>query len=79
MQADPDFPVGQEMARAAGHHTTLGIPLLREGVAIGAFVLGTGGFVLSSSLIWLGLCGALTVYCFIGWLVRRQIDPPDDY
>src|SRR5205085_11380094 len=29
LQADPDFPVGQEMARAAGHHTTLGIPLLR--------------------------------------------------
>ena len=33
---DPDFPVGQQMAAGAGHRTTLGIPLLLEGTAIGA-------------------------------------------
>jgi len=33
---DPDYPVRQQMAAGAGHRTTLGVPLLLEGTAIGA-------------------------------------------
>jgi GAF domain-containing protein len=36
LQTDADFPLGQQMATASGHRTTLGVPLLSEGVAIGA-------------------------------------------
>jgi signal transduction histidine kinase len=36
---DPDFPIGQQMAAGAGHRTTLGVPLLREGAAIGALAI----------------------------------------
>jgi signal transduction histidine kinase len=39
LQNDPDFPVGREHARAANIRTTLAVPLLREGVAIGALVM----------------------------------------
>jgi GAF domain-containing protein/anti-sigma regulatory factor (Ser/Thr protein kinase) len=34
-----DFPVGREIARRVGWRTTLGAPLLREGVAIGALLV----------------------------------------
>ena len=33
---DEDYPLGQRMAAESGHRTTLGVPLLREGVPIGA-------------------------------------------
>ncbi len=34
-----EYPVGQELARSVGYHTTLSVPLLREGAAIGAITL----------------------------------------
>jgi two-component system, NtrC family, sensor kinase len=37
--AGDEFPEGQAMALRTGHHTTLAIPLLREGKAIGAIVI----------------------------------------
>src|SRR5262245_4702500 len=37
--AADEFPDGSEMARRLGHRTILAVPLLREGVAIGAIVL----------------------------------------
>jgi GAF domain-containing protein len=36
---DEDYPVGREFARQTGHHTTLVVPLLREGVALGAILV----------------------------------------
>jgi signal transduction histidine kinase len=39
LQTDPEFPRGQEHARAANTRTTLAVPLLRRGTAIGALVL----------------------------------------
>jgi hypothetical protein len=36
---DADYPVGRESARQTGHHTTLAVPLLREGVALGAILV----------------------------------------
>ena len=33
--ADDDYPAGRELARQWGHRTTLAVPLMREGVAIG--------------------------------------------
>ncbi len=35
----PDFPTGRAMAERGGHRTTLAVPLMREGSAIGALVL----------------------------------------
>ena len=37
--ADSDFPEGAAYARQYGHRTTLGVPLLREGSAIGAILI----------------------------------------
>jgi len=37
--AEADFPIGRQMAAAAGHRTTLAVPLLREGAAIGVLVV----------------------------------------
>src|SRR5262245_25395279 len=34
-----DFPVGRDIARRLGYHTTLSAPLLREGIAIGAILI----------------------------------------
>ena len=34
-----EFPEGNEIARQLGHRTTLGVPLMREGIAIGAINL----------------------------------------
>src|SRR5262245_40514527 len=39
MTAREEFPLGYEVARRAGHRTMLGIPLLREGKAIGCLFL----------------------------------------
>jgi two-component system, NtrC family, sensor kinase len=36
---DPDFPTGQASARLAGHRTTLAVPLLRDGAAVGSMVM----------------------------------------
>src|SRR5207342_2327242 len=36
LPTDTDFPLGQQMAAQSGHRTTLAVPLLREGIAIGA-------------------------------------------
>jgi GAF domain-containing protein/CheY-like chemotaxis protein len=37
--ADAEFPEGSELARRYGHHTTLAVPMLHEGVAIGTIGL----------------------------------------
>ena len=34
-----DFPLGRELARRYGHRATLAVPLIREGIAIGAIVV----------------------------------------
>ena len=39
MVADGDYPLGREMQRRIGHHTTMAVPLMREGQAIGAIAL----------------------------------------
>jgi len=36
----PDYPMGQQLALAGGHRTTLSVPLLRDDVAIGAMSVG---------------------------------------
>ncbi len=36
---EAEFPEGRALARRAGHRTTLGTPLLREGVAIGSLLI----------------------------------------
>jgi len=36
---DVEYPVGRELQRRLGHHTTLATPLLREGVPLGVIVL----------------------------------------
>ncbi len=36
---EAEFPVGRESARRLGHRTTLAVPLLREGAAIGAILI----------------------------------------
>src|SRR4029453_17480744 len=38
-ESDKEFPLGLEMQRRIGHHSTLAVPLLREGEAIGAIAL----------------------------------------
>ncbi|HRI17048.1 MAG TPA: GAF domain-containing protein, partial [Burkholderiaceae bacterium] len=38
-QAQDDYPRGSELARRHGHHTTLAVPLLREGRALGAILV----------------------------------------
>ena len=37
--SNDDFPEGKEMARRFGHRSTLAVPLLREGTAIGAILV----------------------------------------
>ena len=40
LQAEPgEFPVGMEIARRWGHRTSLAVPLLRDGVALGALLI----------------------------------------
>src|SRR5205814_10726366 len=36
---EDEFPQGREMQKRIGHHTTLAVPLMREGQAIGAIAL----------------------------------------
>jgi GAF domain-containing protein/CheY-like chemotaxis protein len=36
---EAEFPEGRALARRMGHHTSLGTPLLREGVAIGSLLI----------------------------------------
>ena len=36
---EAEFPEGRALARGAGHRTTLGTPLVREGVAIGSLLI----------------------------------------
>jgi len=38
-QAQEEYPRGSELARQHGHHTTLAVPLLREGRALGAILV----------------------------------------
>jgi GAF domain-containing protein/DNA-binding response OmpR family regulator len=38
-QAEADYPRGSELARRHGHHTTLAVPLLREGRALGSILV----------------------------------------
>ena len=38
-QAETDYPRGSDLARQHGHHTTLAVPLLREGRALGAILV----------------------------------------
>ena len=38
-QAQDEYPRGSELARRHGHHTTLAVPLLREGRALGAILV----------------------------------------
>src|SRR6516162_3325445 len=38
-QAGNEFPLGQHMAQRFGHHTILGVPLIREGHALGAIAI----------------------------------------
>ena len=38
-QAQDDYPRGSELARRHGHYTTLAVPLLREGRALGAILV----------------------------------------
>lgn len=39
LTAADDFPEAQALARGSGYRTTLGVPLLREGVAMGAIIV----------------------------------------
>jgi signal transduction histidine kinase len=38
-ESEDEFPLGLQMQKRLGHHTTLAVPLLREGQAIGAIAL----------------------------------------
>ncbi|HEY7254183.1 MAG TPA: GAF domain-containing protein, partial [Methylomirabilota bacterium] len=38
-EPEDEFPVGRDLQRRYGHHTTLATPLLREGAALGAILL----------------------------------------
>ena len=38
-ESDDEYPVGRELQRRYGHRTLVAVPLLREGVTIGAIVL----------------------------------------
>jgi GAF domain-containing protein len=38
-QAQDDYPRGSDLARRHGHHTTLAVPLMREGRALGAILV----------------------------------------
>src|SRR6202040_4150391 len=37
--ASDEFPLGREFAERFGHHTTLAVPLIREGRALGAILV----------------------------------------
>jgi signal transduction histidine kinase len=39
LQTAPEFPEGRELALQWGHRTTLGVPLLRDGKALGALLI----------------------------------------
>jgi len=39
LAASDEFPIGRELALQLGHRATLGVPLLRDGAAIGAILL----------------------------------------